>query len=316
MTLTMSFLYSKFLSMTKTKAPLLSLGASGTVADAITYSRRRKANIMQAKPKLPYFLTLPSQYQRWLYSDYIYQWHQLTPAQKQTYQSAGVRYHLTGFQYWMKYNLANLPDIAGYWKLDDNRGAITIDSSRNNYHGTIIGASPSIGRIDQALSFDGVNDYVDYGFIPTNTITSYTIFLWLKTTLNQNSALFTNDRIGPLVRGSFFLGLALNSLYHSVFTTIGQFIHQPAQVYNDGNWHFVVFRYDGSIIETFYDNTNLGNVPATGTLIQPVANTLLGARDNIPVSDFYSDIIDHVLFYTRALTDTELTQHFSRRWPH
>ena len=55
--------------------------------------------------------------------------------------------------------------LVGYWSFDgqDTFGKVnkTIDGSGNNNHGTLTnGATTTIGKLGQALSFDGVDDYV------------------------------------------------------------------------------------------------------------------------------------------------------------
>jgi len=66
----------------------------------------------------------------------------------------------------MKYNLTNLPDIALWAKLDEKGGATAYDSSRNALNGTILGATPTTGRIAGAYHFDGLNDIIDWGNPP------------------------------------------------------------------------------------------------------------------------------------------------------
>jgi hypothetical protein len=56
---------------------------------------------------------------------------------------------------------ADLNDgLVAHWALDGD----AIDSAGSN-HGTIYGATSTTGQIDEALDFDGVDDYVDFGDI-------------------------------------------------------------------------------------------------------------------------------------------------------
>jgi N-acetylneuraminic acid mutarotase len=54
--------------------------------------------------------------------------------------------------------------LVGWWKFDENNGTVATDSSGNGNNGTLInGPTWATGKIGGALSFDGLNDYVDAG---------------------------------------------------------------------------------------------------------------------------------------------------------
>jgi len=55
---------------------------------------------------------------------------------------------------------------------------IVLDASGNNNHGTIYGATWVDGKVGGALSFDGVDDYVDCGNIFTANQTELTVEAW------------------------------------------------------------------------------------------------------------------------------------------
>lgn len=59
-------------------------------------------------------------------------------------------------------NLALTPEKLpiAYWKFDELAGSAAIDSSGNGHTGTIVAAITAPGKNGQALSFDGVDDYV------------------------------------------------------------------------------------------------------------------------------------------------------------
>lgn len=156
--------------MSKVKRPLLSLGATGKLGD-IAFRKHRHISVAEKIPVLPYFLTLPVQYQRWLYQDYCELWGFQYIDTRAAYASAGSRHHLTAFQYWMKDMLTRLPDLAAFWKLDINGQPTTPDSSRNGNTATVGGASPAAGIIDGCFFFDGLDDYLQVEDHPSLNIT-------------------------------------------------------------------------------------------------------------------------------------------------
>ena len=146
--------------MAKTQTPFLSLGARGTVGGFLTTQKSGKATILREKPVPTDPYSLAQFYQRYLYQDYAYLWTQQSEATRQTYATAGSRHHLTGFQYWMKYHLTNLPDILAFYHYDPTSSAILIDYSRLGTHLTTIGATWNDLPFGKGyLHYDGINDY-------------------------------------------------------------------------------------------------------------------------------------------------------------
>jgi len=70
--------------------------------------------------------------------------------------------------------------LVGWWKLDETAGTTAVDSSGNNYDGTLINGPVWIdGQIDGALQFDGTNDYLalPIGSL-VSTLTSVSVTAW------------------------------------------------------------------------------------------------------------------------------------------
>lgn len=301
--------------MTKHKAPLLSLEAHGTISDTLTYQGRANRQIARSKPTLPYFLTLPTRYQRWLYQDYAYLWNQQTTATKQIYATAGNPHHLTAFQYWMKYQLTTLPDLLGYWKLDANTGPTTPDSSRNAATGTIFGASPATGRIDGCLTFDGVNDYVAIPFatIPQfGPTSSFTVMCHARGEL-------TNDPSAPLVMRHWGgAGFNFRATLDKITLVLWDGVNaasptSPTTPCDDGQWHHYtgVRNKTTGRVHIYLDGIDVNNVAdPTGDLT--CTNPVEIGRGAAVV---WQGQIDHAILFNRVLDPTEIARHAARRWP-
>jgi hypothetical protein len=75
---------------------------------------------------------------------------------------------------------ADLEDgLVGYWSFNEGNGTILHDNSGNGYDGTIDGATWTTGVLGGALSFDGINDYVQFSS-PVLNIPSYSVCAWVK----------------------------------------------------------------------------------------------------------------------------------------
>ena len=110
--------------------------------------------------------------------------------------------------------------LVGHWKLDELIGTTATDSSTSNNTGTLIGGPVwSAGQLAGALSFDGIDDYVDAGSDPSLNITGeVTIAGWVnlaQTGIDQKIAgnqdgtaggyklgVFTNNKVEFEVRSA------------------------------------------------------------------------------------------------------------------
>lgn len=301
--------------MPKTRNPLLSLEAHGTIADTLTFQGTSSRKISRSKPALPYFLTLPAQYQRWLYEDYCHLWRQQSDATRSAYRTSGIRHHLTGFQYWMKYHLTNLPDIKIWYKLDDTTHPTTPDSSRYADPATIIGASPATGPISGALSFDGINDRLQLPIEPqlyipaddftwmfflsiNNTTVPQQIYEWR--TNGTNEAFMAHYRAPPRIIWRYITDNIAVLDYSQAWTPVA------------GQYYHMAFRRSGNNWHVFVDGSPLPLQVADFT-IQEYTLPQMFARSGL---DTYGEIsLDNIRLYNRALGQTEISRHSGRRWP-
>ena len=80
--------------------------------------------------------------------------------------------------------LAVDPNLVAWYTFDEGSGATAHDSA-HGYNGTIHGATWAAGKTGGALSFDGVNDYIDVLDNPALRFTSnnrFTLCAWIKPT--------------------------------------------------------------------------------------------------------------------------------------
>ncbi|MBA7676163.1 hypothetical protein ES703_84404 [subsurface metagenome] len=301
--------------MAKPKQPVLGLGARGTLADTLTFQRRKGVDIARKKPVPAYTLTLPQRYQRWLYEDYIALWAQQTAAQRQAYRSSGSRLHLTGLQYFLKYHLTHLPDITAWWPLDAHAGAITPDRSRNNYHGTVVGASRADGRIAECLYFDGLNDYVHQPALMPDV---GTLELWLDPI---NAA--------GVVSESFFgastaLAFAFDCLNWDVGNTYWGWIRPgldsrittPAAFPTGFFIVHLQWSKTTGVTQLYWNNALIGQTFTLDSSIVVPLPPFIGAYNFGGAPLFYSNSsFDNIIVYNRLLDDADRQRHLERRWP-
>jgi len=144
-------------------------------------------------------------------------------------------------------------------------------------NGVIQGA---VGKIDGCDRLDGANDYIDCGNKANLNLTgAMTVSLWLKTTQAASGAM----RILQKYADGYSLYLWSNGKigfgddYGFKYTN---------SAYNDGLWHYVVCRYNGSGtwagLRIFVDGTEVTSVTNTGTFngwtSSPTSHLSLGSN--------------------------------------
>lgn len=272
-------------------------------------------DIAEKKPRLPYFLTLPVQYQRWLYQDYAYQWNKLTPTQKQSYATAGVRFHLTAYQYFMKYMLTNLPDIALMYYMDSVSGGVMLDRSRNGNDGTIFGTTLVDGVIDHAVYFDGVNDSIITPIAPSLTnFTAKTVELFIKPTAFEITTyyMYYGARFAPTGGDAFTQRANINEITIYCSNTLGVSIARTIP-YTVGQWVHVAYTWDGTTFQAYKAGLPEGApIAFAGTMSCAGTDLYLGRRDIFYWCEF---TLDHFIIHNRCLDPTEILRHAERSWP-
>lgn len=309
--------------MSKSKAPCLSLGASGTIGQAISFKKTRGVDIAESKP-IPFDRrTLSQRYQRWLYQDYIELWMTLPAAEKQAWLSAASRYHRTGVSHFLSHYLTHLPDIAAWWKFDWHSGAIAPDSSRNANTGTVIGALRAPGLLDGAYSFDGVNDHINCGNGVSLQITGD-----ISVVFSVNGFAIVNaskwDTLGN--QRSWVTGRGAGGGLSVLMTSAGAWAAGQRKQYEssivafDNTWHRAGFTFSAPAhtLYLYVDGVrDLAPIIAADDPITQLHNStadlLISAAYTLGVLDnFWAGVQDDVRVYNRVLPDSWFARDYSR----
>jgi hypothetical protein len=212
------------------------------------------------------------------------------------------------------------PGLVGWWHFDEGAGTVANDSSGNGNNGTITGASWVAGRYGNALSFNGIDNYVQ---VPDSSslhiTTALTITAWIKTT--GSGMTFRNrivDKWGSNNQGG---GWNLNIWDSSGKLGFEQRYSDGSQMFvtglqgntvvTDNAWHFVCARLDsGTATAKLYVD---GQLDAQSTSF---TNPLLSNNENLAIGaffnggNFFNGITDEVQIYNRALSATEIQAYY------
>ncbi|MCK4291923.1 MAG: hypothetical protein KAY65_01900 [Planctomycetes bacterium] len=89
------------------------------------------------------------------------------------------------------------PNLIGWWKLDEGKGANALDWSGHGNHGTLNG-DPQwvVGYDGGALEFDGSGDYVEIGYSPELSLNEFTVSAWVNIATEPGTFAIHGTRVG------------------------------------------------------------------------------------------------------------------------
>ena len=220
-----------------------------------------------------------------------------------------------GLEFSQSINNALGADAVGIWRFEEGVGSTVYDYSGYGNNGTLqnFNFTPSsgwtTGIIGNALSFDGVDDYVNFGNDASLRITDKLTFeAWIKfTKLPSESA---HVRLfGKKGTGDYFVYL-LNTNNKPVFSTWGGWSSAVNTPISDHNWHHLVITYDDSLDKVvFYldgvldvERTQTGTITATAAVL---------AISDTGITFPFNGLIDEVRIYNQALSAFEIQKHYA-----
>ena len=193
--------------------------------------------------------------------------------------------------------------LVGYWRLDEGTGGTALDQSGSGYNGTFVnGPVRSSGRAGGAVTFDGVNDYIQVGAQPGLVMTTaMTISAWIRST--GSGGIIVNKE------GEYELGIVSGTLRWAVahgspsgwdWTNTGWIV--PAN-----QWVHVAMVYGNSEIRTYANGALVHTDPAWSTMTDCITaqnDFRIGGRQAAP--QYFAGSIDEVRVYNRALSADEI----------
>lgn len=221
------------------------------------------------------------------------------------------------------------------WHFNEESGDTLLDSSSNNHHGTIVGATRVRGVEGQALSFDGRNDFVLLGENLFND-NQGTIEAWVKLDSHQSqNTILYQGKID-----SFSSGMAL-MIIQEANKSILQFQHDSRDCNGNAtglrkalsldneielnSWTYVAVTSNGSLPSRLYINGVEVSVGTNG--IQRLPTSWFSGLCNGPKSnylgrwkrsindEFFSGSIDEMRVSNVARTPEEIFAHWEGRRP-
>lgn len=179
------------------------------------------------------------------------------------------------------------------------------DLSLNAYAGTLVGGTTVTSNNLGALSFDGVNDYVNLPYTILSGVGDFTVGAWILA--NTATAITTCTIFGNYPAGNLQLAYSANNLGLRLGNT-STFVPTPGPLYN-GNLNYLTAVRSGGTTTTFYINAVAVSTGSSTVNIGSINNFRVGL--NTSDTEPFAGNIYNIHAYNRALTLSEIEQNYN-----
>ena len=206
----------------------------------------------------------------------------------------------------------SLSDLVGYWKFDETSGTL-IDSSGYNNNGTQHGGVTYgvTGKVGKALSFDGVDDYVQSPYMSVFNKHAFTVMGWIypKVSKVDEPLLATGDTYGT---DRYLQCIIRNS--HAYFGFYSDDLQSPTTLPLN-EWTFLACVWEGPFTRKRYiyinDKLDSQNISNRNLEVTTGAYTGNGVWVGNYANSYHNGLIDEVRIYNRALSADEISGLYS-----
>ena len=207
--------------------------------------------------------------------------------------------------------------IIAHWAMDEETGIIAYDCI-GKYDGTLYGGPlwvPAGGKIDGALQFDGINDFMTTDFVLNPGKVSFSATAWIQGGAMDQVIISQADidLKGPIdFSSTWSTWLGINSSDGRLMTGLMDIVFGPLKSESeitDGQWHHVGLVYDRDNLCRFLYVDGVEDARDTAP-VAPIPSEdgglFFGVGQNFDVGTFFSGLIDDVRIYNVALSAEEI----------
>ncbi|HEX9868122.1 MAG TPA: LamG domain-containing protein, partial [Candidatus Tectomicrobia bacterium] len=211
--------------------------------------------------------------------------------------------------------------LVGFWSFDgkDMSGVHAYDKSGNGNRGELTGGPVrSSGKLGQALSFDGSNDYVDMGVgarALLDNLPQITVSAWIKASgaISDRAVVDAATCTGAQGGGIFQLFVGYPSAGTAGFEIypddqVSQVAGESTVQVTDNQWHLLTGVYSGLQVAIYVDGRKENAATIGAVLLEPdtTASVEVGGHCNGTAGHEFPGTIDDVRIYNRALSADEI----------
>ena len=194
------------------------------------------------------------------------------------------------------------PGLVAAYGFEEGAGATSADASATGNTASIFGASwTASGRYGNALSFDGVDDWVTVA--DSNSLdltTGMTLEAWLR----PSSAGGWRTALLKEAGSDLKYALYSNNSANRPMGYAGPYQAEGAAALALNTWTHVALTYDRANMRLYVNGTEVAIQPTTYTMSASAGPLRIGG--NNVWGEYFTGLIDEVRVYNRALTPTEV----------
>lgn len=182
------------------------------------------------------------------------------------------------------------------------------DHSRRSNWGTLTNMDPPTDWVvsggQYALDFDGTNDFVSLGSVPT--LTAATVACWCilrqatPSNFNFTGPPFSQDSTNLASHYPWIDGI----IYTEILRT-GRVTITPSVIVNRAAWHLVTFTNNGDRYKMFQNDIAIHDSASTIIRTDPF---VLGVSNRLSQQFWYNGIVAECAIWDRALSENEIQQ--------
>ena len=220
--------------------------------------------------------------------------------------------------------------LIGYWKLDENNGLSTVDSSGYGNDGILIGATWTAGKSGSALDFDGIDDYIlcaerigtEPGTYPEVLMPEiFTVSCWTKL---ENFAYFSSfvgngidtgdDECGFFLYNWGWVGENEQDFGLAIRTESGMNYVETPNIYQTNTWYHLAATYDGTNVRIYVNGALVTGPDDVGGPIRWISAVSNNYPERFAIGvwldpgyDLWIDgVIDEIGYWNHVLTEIEI----------
>jgi len=198
-----------------------------------------------------------------------------------------------------------------WFDFGEPKGDTAYDLSGMGNNGTIYGAARVVGPLSGALSFDGVDDYVEAPDSPPLDVDYITAELLLNPAdPTAYKSFVSKGCIGVPPNRTWEITIRVGNYLRFCFSRDGSEL--LSAIYETplvaGRWYHIVGLYDGEAGKLYVDGDLKATKPAPGTLFKNDYSLRLGLSHFGEAADA---TIALARIYNRALTEEEIRAHYN-----